>query len=255
MGEVSNGVQIDIRNLSKQFGTTPVLKNIDLTIEPGQFVALVGQSGCGKSTLLRLISNLETPSEGTIALGGSQVRRINKDVRFLFQDPRLLPWRTEIKNVVLGDPEHDLNRALQALQAVDLERKAEKWPYILSGGERQRVALARALVGKPKLLLLDEPLGALDALTRINMQALIEKLWLKQGFSVVLVTHDVNEAVTLADRIVLLEDGHVAMDLQVALARPRLPDSSFAYYAKRVLDRVMRYSDERPKELETSFAI
>jgi sulfonate transport system ATP-binding protein len=130
-----------------------------------------------------------------------------------------------------------------ALEEVNLVSKAEEWPAVLSGGQKQRVSLARALAGEPKLLLLDEPLGALDALTRINMQILIERLWKEQKFTVVLVTHDVSEAVYLADRVVLIEDGDIAMDINISLARPRIKDSNFAYFERQILNKVMKNDD------------
>jgi ABC-type nitrate/sulfonate/bicarbonate transport system, ATPase component len=237
---VNNGVGIDIKNLSKSFGPVPVLKSLDLQIQPGEFVALVGKSGCGKSTLLRLISGLDSPDHGSVEIDNSKRQKINPEVRYLFQEARLLPWKTVLENVVLGSPMRDVNKAKQALQEVDLKGREDEWPAVLSGGQKQRTSLARALVGNPKVLLLDEPLGALDALTRINMQALIEKLWIEQGFTVVLVTHDVSEAVYLANRVILIEDGNIALDKLITLARPRARDSSFAYFEKHILDRVMK---------------
>lgn len=239
MSEIK-GFEIKIQNLSKFFGEFQVLKNINLTIEQGEFVALVGQSGCGKSTLLRLISNLEVPSDGQITLDNVPVKKINPAVRYLFQEARLLPWKSVWENVAIGSKDRSKEKALNALKEVDLESKAEEWPAVLSGGQKQRVSLARALAGEPKLLLLDEPLGALDALTRINMQILIEKLWREQGFSVVLVTHDVSEAIFLADRVVLIEDGKIALDKKITLARPRVKDNNFAYFERLILDKVMK---------------
>ncbi|MBP1763688.1 MAG: aliphatic sulfonate transporter ATP-binding protein [Firmicutes bacterium] len=236
----SKGFEINIQNLNKSFGDVHVLKNINLTIEPGEFVALVGHSGCGKSTLLRLISSLEVPTNGQITLNDAPVKKINPAVRYLFQEARLLPWKTVWENVALGSKDRSKEKVLHALQEVDLVMKAEEWPLILSGGQKQRVSLARALAGEPQLLLLDEPLGALDALTRINMQILIEKLWKEQGFTVVLVTHDVNEAIYLADRVVVIEDGKIAMDKKITLARPRVKDSNFAYFERLILDKVMK---------------
>ncbi len=235
--------EIQVKNLSKFFGDTQVLKNINLTVVQGEFVALVGHSGCGKSTLLRLISNLETPTQGQITLNDAPVNKINPAVRYLFQEARLLPWKTVWENVAIGSSDRSKEKAICALQEVNLDNKAEEWPAVLSGGQKQRVSLARALAGEPKLLLLDEPLGALDALTRINMQSLIEELWKEQGFTVVLVTHDVSEAVYLADRVVLIEDGKIAMDEKITLARPRVKDSNFAYFEKKILDKVMKNDD------------
>lgn len=249
MSDNIKGFAIKIQNVSKCFGNVQVLKDLNLSIEPGEFVALVGQSGCGKSTLLRLISHLEIPTEGGITLHDAPVRKINPEVRYLFQEARLLPWKKVWENVALGSKDRSKESAISALREVDLENKAEEWPSVLSGGQKQRVSLARALAGEPKLLLLDEPLGALDALTRINMQVLIEKLWKEQGFTVVLVTHDVSEAVYLADRVVLIEAGGIALDKQVTLARPRVKDSSFAYFERLILDKVMKNDQDAVKEV------
>lgn len=243
MSENGKGLAVRIENLNKKFGDFQVLKDFNLTVESGEFVALVGQSGCGKSTLLRLISNLDAPTGGQIRLNDKPVNAINPEVRYLFQEARLLPWKTVWENVAIGAPGRSRERALQALQEVDLTDRAAEWPSILSGGQKQRVSLARALAGEPKLLLLDEPLGALDALTRINMQILIEKLWREQGFTVILVTHDVSEAVFLANRVVLMEDGKIALDKKITLTRPRKRDSDFAYFERLILNRVMKYGE------------
>lgn len=240
MSENTKGFHIDIQELSKQFGAVQVLQNVNLTVPKGQFVALVGQSGCGKSTLLRLISGLDKSNAGVIRFDGRPVAEIQPGVRFMFQEARLLPWKTVWENVALGCQTRDRDAAIEALKAVQLAEKVNDWPADLSGGQQQRVALARALVGNPQLLLLDEPLGALDALTRIQMQSLIEQLWKQQGFTIILVTHDVSEAVNLADRVVLIEAGGIALDIPITLARPRVRDSSFAYFEKLILDKVMR---------------
>ncbi|MDU6729700.1 MAG: ATP-binding cassette domain-containing protein, partial [Bradyrhizobium sp.] len=201
-----------------------VLRGIDLEIPAGQFVAIVGQSGCGKSTLLRLIAGLDKPTSGTISFGDAAARP--EDVRVMFQEPRLLPWARVLANVEVGlgrdrkaEGAHD--RARQALEEVGLADKREQWPAVLSGGQKQRVALARALVSGPRLLAFDEPLGALDALTRIAMQRLLERVWADQTFTAILVTHDVSEAVALADRVLVIEEGRIAEDITVDLARPR----------------------------------
>jgi sulfonate transport system ATP-binding protein len=219
-----------------------VLDGITLTIEPGEFVAIVGRSGCGKSTLLRLVAGLETADGGSLALDGRPLAAARTDLRIMFQDARLLPWKRVIDNIALGlKGAEGRRRALQALQQVGLADRAQDWPAVLSGGQRQRVALARALVHRPRLLLLDEPLGALDALTRIEMQSLIESLWREHGFTAVLVTHDVTEAVALADRVLLIEDHRVALDQPIALPRPRSRgDPGFAAVDERVLRRVLQ---------------
>jgi sulfonate transport system ATP-binding protein len=236
-----NGVRLQASHLSKRYGSRDVLRNTQLTIEPGQFVAIVGRSGCGKSTLLRLVAGLEPLSAGSLRLDDRDVTGLSHDTRIMFQDSRLLPWKRVRDNVTLGLPKEKHADADAVLAQVGLADRGADWPAKLSGGQRQRVALARALVHHPRLLLLDEPLGALDALTRIEMHRLIEGLWLKNGFTALLVTHDVQEAVALADRVILIEDGHIALDETISLARPRSQgDAAFAAIEKRILDRVLQ---------------
>ncbi|MGC2774683.1 MAG: ATP-binding cassette domain-containing protein [Bradyrhizobium sp.] len=218
------GLPLVIHDLHKAFGDNEVLRGIDLEIPAGQFVAIVGQSGCGKSTLLRLIAGLDKPSSGTISFGEAAARP--EDIRVMFQEPRLLPWARVLANVEVGlgrerkaAGAHE--RARRALEEVGLAEKRDQWPAVLSGGQKQRVALARALVSGPRFLAFDEPLGALDALTRIAMQRLLERVWADQTFTAILVTHDVAEAVALADRVLVIEDGRIAQDITVGLARPR----------------------------------
>jgi sulfonate transport system ATP-binding protein len=219
----SRGLALTIRGLRKSFGDNEVLRGIDLHIPAGQSVAIVGRSGCGKSTLLRLIAGLETPTAGTISFG-EETRA--EDVRVMFQEPRLLPWARVLSNVEVGlgrernSPDAQ-GRAERALVEVGLDEKRAQWPAVLSGGQKQRVALARALVSQPRVLAFDEPLGALDALTRISMQRLLERVWRDQGFTAILVTHDVAEAVALADRVLVIEDGGIAHDIEVDIPRPR----------------------------------
>jgi len=232
----ARGVRVTISDLFKSFNGRQVLKSIELDIAPGEFVAVVGRSGCGKSTLLRLIADLEEADRGQLQLGeeGGQ-----PETRIMFQDSRLLPWKRVLDNVALGLP--DKHAARVALRQVGLEERAGEWPAVLSGGQRQRVALARALVHNPELLLLDEPLGALDALTRIEMQQLIESLWQERGFTAVLVTHDVQEAIALADRVVLIEEGRITLDQRVELARPRARGNiAFARLEENILSRVLQ---------------
>ena len=193
------------------------------TFPAGQFVAIVGRSGCGKSTLLRLIAGLETIDAGTIGFGEAARP---EDVRVMFQEPRLLPWARVLSNVEVGLGRDRATsdaqaRADRALTEVGLDDKRGQWPAVLSGGQKQRVALARALVSHPRVLAFDEPLGALDALTRISMQRLLERVWHDQAFTAVLVTHDVAEAVALADRVLVIEDGRIAHDVHVDIPRPR----------------------------------
>jgi sulfonate transport system ATP-binding protein len=241
--ETVRGVSLELSGVNKRFGDKTVLSDISLTVEAGKFIAIVGRSGCGKSTLLRLLAGLDRISGGLLTRRDQPVAGIDQDTRFMFQDPRLLPWQTVIDNVKLGisgvSRAEAQRRAHEALTLVGLEDRAKEWPTVLSGGQRQRVALARALVGNPHLLLFDEPLGALDALTRIEMQQLIEGLWEQREFTAVLVTHDVSEAVALADRVILIEEGRIALDLPITLARPRERDSGFAHFEKLILDRVL----------------
>jgi len=240
------GLSVRVRGLVKRYGTREVLQQIDLQLAPGEFVAIVGRSGCGKSTLLRHLAALETPSEGEIRLDDEPLgAQAPQAVRIMFQDARLLPWKRVLDNVALGLEGDDAReRARAALAAVGLADRADEWPAVLSGGQRQRVALARALVHRPRLLLLDEPLGALDALTRIEMHQLIERLWLSQGFSALLVTHDVSEAVALADRVILIENHRVVLDEAVPLPRSRSRTApGFAALEERVLRRVLQQPD------------
>ena len=245
----ATGLGVHLAGLGKRFGDRTVLHDIALDVSPGQFVAIVGRSGCGKSTLLRLLAGLETPSGGQLRLDAASVGAQRDEVRMMFQEARLLPWRTVLQNVKLGLDSADAGaRARAALAQVGLADRADEWPSVLSGGQRQRVALARALVHRPRLLLLDEPLGALDALTRIEMQRLIESVWRELRFTAVLVTHDVAEAVALADRVLLVEDGRITLDESVALARPRAHGSpAFAELEGRVLSRVL---NEPPREAD-----
>ena len=250
----ARGLQVDVQGAVVQFGALAVLRELSLSIPSGQFLAVVGRSGCGKSTLLRLLAGLEAASNGTVsfgAAGGSPGLRT--DVRVMFQDARLLPWKSILDNVRIGVPGGDRAQALDALELVGLADRAKEWPAVLSGGQRQRVSLARALAGDPRLLLLDEPLGALDALTRIEMQQLIERLWRERRFTAVLVTHDVGEAVALADRVVLVENGAIAQDVAVSLARPREKDNGFAHYENAILNRVL--GRRPPAEDRNGFSI
>jgi sulfonate transport system ATP-binding protein len=235
-----SGLPIRIEGVGKRFGARAVLRGVDLTIQPGQFIAIVGRSGSGKSTLLRMLAGLDQPDEGHVTLGGVAPRDAAAGVRIMFQDGRLLPWRRVIDNVALGLPRAARPRAEAALASVGLADRAGEWPRVLSGGQRQRVALARALAASPQLVLLDEPLGALDALTRLEMQGLIERLWQRAGFTAVLVTHDVAEAAALADRILLVEDGGIALDLAVDLPRPRRAGAALAEIEAAVLGRILK---------------
>jgi len=232
------------RGLSKAYGDKPVLRGLDFVVPEGQFVAIVGRSGCGKSTLLRLIAGLEAPDAGQLSVGAKNASP-RECARVMFQEPRLLPWARVLDNVTVGlgadaDRAGGRRLAAEALARVGLADRADEWPAVLSGGQKQRVALARALVSRPRLLALDEPLGALDALTRIEMQRLLEAVWLRERFTAILVTHDVAEAAALADRIVLIEAGVVALDIEVDLPRPRIPGSpATAKLAAKILARLL----------------
>lgn len=248
----SRGLGLTIRGLRKSFGSNEVLRGIDLHIPAGQFVAVVGRSGCGKSTLLRLIAGLDKGDAGSISFGadGVNAEARPEDVRVMFQEPRLLPWARVLSNVEVGlgrerNSSDARARAEDALLEVGLQDKRDQWPAVLSGGQKQRVALARALVGHPRVLAFDEPLGALDALTRISMQRLLERVWNDQGFTAILVTHDVAEAVALADRVLVIEDGRVAHDINVDLARPRQRGAAeLAALEGSILDELLGTSDK-----------
>lgn len=201
---------VNVQQVHKSFDELQVLKGLDFQLRENEFVALLGRSGGGKSTFLRLLEGLDTDYQGSIEV--AQERAV------VFQEPRLLPWQKVWQNVVLGirKPTAELREfALAALKEVGLEEKADNWPATLSGGEAQRVGLARALVREPKLLLLDEPFGALDALTRLKMHGELKRLVEKHGPGVVLVTHDVEEALALAERVLVLDAGTLALDLRI----------------------------------------
>ena len=229
------------RNVSKHFDGRTVLAEIDLDLGPGEIVAIVGRSGCGKTTLLRVLAGLERGFGGSLTLAGQHLTGLNPAARLMFQDACLLPWKTVLQNVLLAAPEPErLRVARQALSKVGLLDRAGEWPAALSGGQRQRVALARALASDAPLLFLDEPLGALDALTRLEMQALIENLWLEKRFGALLITHDVEEAAALADRVLIMADGRFVADVAVNLPRPRpRGDRQFLALREGLLARVL----------------
>jgi sulfonate transport system ATP-binding protein len=196
---------VRVHGLTKTFGSRQVLDGLDLTIRRGEFVALLGRSGSGKSTLLRILAGLDRDITGRASVTGG--------VSVAFQQPRLLPWRPVWRNIVLGlDTADPRGTALRALTEVRLAERADAWPRTLSGGEAQRVSLARALVREPDLLLLDEPFGSLDALTRLAMHRLVRQLWERHRPATLLVTHDVDEALALADRVLVLEGGRIAAE-------------------------------------------
>jgi sulfonate transport system ATP-binding protein len=215
----TDGLAVMATGVRRSFDGRAVLKGLDLSIASGQFVALLGRSGTGKSTLLRILGGLDPDYDGEVLV--PERRSV------VFQESRLIPWQRVLANVVLGlSPGVGgrtglKRRGLEALGEVDLADRSDSWPLTLSGGEAQRVALARALVREPQLMLLDEPFGALDALTRIRMHVLLQDLCARHRPAVLLVTHDVDEALLLADRAVVLVDGHITLDVPVELGRPR----------------------------------
>jgi sulfonate transport system ATP-binding protein len=232
-GEPSADYVVDIHGVRRVFGERAVLDGIDLQLRQGDFVALLGPSGTGKTTLLRILAGLDAADDGTVV-----VPRARSTV---FQEPRLVPARRVWRNVVLGSHHvhRDRQRAVDALAEVGLADHADAWPVTLSGGESQRVALARALATEPGLLLLDEPFAALDALTRIRMHDLVGALVRRHNPAVLLVTHDVDEAILLADRILLLSDGHVDVDLVVDIEEPRRrSDPRFQELRQQLLDKL-----------------
>lgn len=205
---------VRVRDLSRRFGARTVLNSIDVDIAAGEFVALLGRSGSGKSTLLRALAGLDQNVAGKIDVPAKR--------SVAFQDSRLLPWQTVLDNVTLGlrgvDP---VTRATSALAEVGLAEREKSWPKELSGGEQQRVSLARALVREPELLLADEPFGALDALTKVKMHGLLHELLAKHRPAVLLVTHDIDEALLLADRILVLDEGRISTDIRIPAPHPR----------------------------------
>ena len=243
------GASVTVRSLGKSFGDKRVLHGLDLHAWPGQFIAIVGRSGCGKSTLLRLLGGIDQPDAGRVSFGEYPAAQARELSRLMFQEPRLLPWASVLANVEVGlgaerGAPGGRESALATLASVGLGDRAGDWPSALSGGQKQRVALARALVSRPRLLALDEPLGALDALTRIEMQQLLEAIWQKDRFTAILVTHDVAEAVMLADRILVLEGGAVARDISVDLPRPRRRGAAeIGRLEERILRHLLSHND------------
>lgn len=243
---------IILENVKKSYDNRVVLDGLNLDIQTGEFIAIVGKSGCGKSTLLRLMAGLENLNGGTIKIHGNPLKGLNKDARIMFQDGRLLPWKKVLDNIGVGLTGDWKPRAMEALKNVGLEDRVNEWPSKLSGGQKQRVALARALVHQPQLLLLDEPLGALDALTRIEMQDLIEEIWKEKKITSVLVTHDVEEAVAIADRVILIDNGQIVLNKTINLPRRRQRTQSiFSIYVEEILEKIMGPNSEN-KDLQVA---
>jgi sulfonate transport system ATP-binding protein len=220
---------IRVKQLTRRFGSHAVLDRLDLDIEEGAFVALLGRSGSGKSTLLRTLARLDQAPAGTV--------EVPEQRAVVFQEPRLVQWKTVGQNLALGLRKPDARAVIAAaLKEVGVAHRLDAWPLTLSGGEAQRVALARALVRDPKVWLLDEPFAALDALTRIQMQRLIANVWKAHRATVLLVTHDVDEALLLADRVLVLEHGRIGSDIAIELPRPRrATDPAFVTLRDRLL--------------------
>ncbi len=207
---------VRLRYFTRRFGVNAVIEDLDLDIAPGEFVALLGRSGSGKTTLLRTLAGLDDVASQAVTIPPARA--------VVFQDPRLLPWKRVWRNVMLGlKGPQPRERAIAALREVGLDHRLDAWPLTLSGGEAQRTALARALVREPQLLLLDEPFAALDALTRIRMHGLVLALWRAHRPAIMLVTHDVDEAIALADRVLVLDRGRIAAEERIVAERPRHP--------------------------------
>lgn len=229
------GASLDVERISHAFdidgNVLPVLDDVNFSVKPGEFIALLGPSGCGKSTLLRLVAGLDQPRHGDLVVDGEAVAGPDPSRVVVFQDPTLYPWRTVWRNASLGLEARGLlkqqrHRVDEALTLVGLDRFAHVYPHQLSGGMAQRASLARALVNDPKLLILDEPLGKLDSLTRLAMQSELTRLWQARGFTVLMVTHDVEEALLLSNRVIVFSDrpARLRADLAVDLPYPRHRD-------------------------------
>ena len=250
---------LEIRSLHKQFDSAPALAGIDLAAAPGEIVAILGTTGSGKSTLLRIVGGIEPATAGEVRLDGRIVTGPSPKLGFVFQEPRLMPWLTVRHNVAfgLGDVPREERRALaaEALDRVGLADAAELWPRQLSGGMAQRVAIARALVTRPSVLLLDEPFSALDAFTRMSLQQHLLDIWQADRPTMLFVTHDIDEALMLADRVIVLlgKPGRVRRDERIELARPRRRgDPRLARWRERLFDDLSGVAD--PPELRIAHA-
>jgi NitT/TauT family transport system ATP-binding protein/sulfonate transport system ATP-binding protein len=241
-------IAIDVQAVNHHFKLSgaelPVIEAIDFAVAPGEFVSLLGPSGCGKSTLLRLIAGLEQPTAGAIFADGAPIERPDPSRILVFQDPTLFPWATVWKNVATGLEARGVLRQTRervdsALALVGLSGFADAYPHQLSGGMAQRASLARALVNDPKLLLLDEPLGKLDSLTRLTLQTELVSLWQRNGFTALLVTHDVEEALLLSSRIIILSDRPARIKAAFTFEKPyprHRDDADLVALRRRILD-------------------
>jgi NitT/TauT family transport system ATP-binding protein/sulfonate transport system ATP-binding protein len=243
---------LQIRGLNKAYRIEgkplPVLHNINLDVRPGEFVSIVGASGCGKSTLLRLIVGLEAEYEGDILLDGQRIAATSLERGIVFQDHRLFPWMTVSQNIALALKNHKLTQAEKDRQVaehialVNLTGFENAYPHQLSGGMAQRAAIARALINTPKVLLLDEPLGALDALTRVHLQRELQRIWVQQRCTVIMVTHDIEEALYLGDRVIVMDahPGRIKHEIRVDLPHPRERSSSVLQgYKEQLLEELV----------------
>ncbi len=239
-------IELQIKNVCKNFmidkKKREIIKNIDINVKKGEFVSIVGSSGCGKSTLLRIIAGLETVSSGQVLLEGTEVAGTSPRCKMAFQEARLLPWWSVEKNISFGigrkvDEEEKDKLVAQYINLVGLNGFEKALPRQLSGGMQQRVSIARALISDPKLLLLDEPFGALDALTKINMQKEVLKIWESEKKTMILVTHDIEEAVYLSDRVIVLSErpGEIKNIINIDIGRPRKRGShDFSYFTNLI---------------------
>jgi len=257
--------QLQINSISKRFrmnGTAlNVLESLDLSVAPGEFLTIVGASGCGKSTLLRLIAGLDTAFDGTVTLDNERVTQTSLDRGLVFQEPRLFPWLTVAQNVALGLLNAGLGKAaahqvvMENIKLVGLLGFQDAYPHQLSGGMAQRAAIARGLVNRPRVLLLDEPFGALDALTRARLQDELQHIWASEAITMLLVTHDVEEAVYLGDRVVVMapRPGRIAASFDIDVPRPRHRASqSLATLRDRVMAALEAVTPTQPDALEAS---
>jgi ABC-type nitrate/sulfonate/bicarbonate transport system ATPase subunit len=257
MVEARRNAAIRVKGVRKTFPQSDgpeivVLDNINLDFEPGEFVSLIGPSGCGKSTLLRLVAGLIRPDDGTLWLDEQEIRAPGYERGLVFQDPTLFPWKTIWENIAFGLRARGVYRGEKGnipefFKLVGLEGFEKSYPHHLSGGMAQRASLARALVNQPKVLLLDEPLGALDAFTRMNMQDEILKIWERRGMTTLMVTHDVDEAIYMADRIVVMSarPARIEQVIRVEIGRPRRRDDpDFLDLRARIL-QILHFAGSR----------